>query len=302
MCEICGGPYFTVNCPQYEGSSARCYANPFMCQNCGIPHISIFCPYFPRYSTRYANPFVQSQRYFSQGYSLNYYDNQPYYDDPYQQPQHNQGQTSDRGSGGSLSRMEEMFAQMMTQNAQMMTQNEATQKSLAVFAKTQEQINRNRESALSDQQSALLDLQRTVDDIARRLKEEEQAQKVQPEQPTTGYTYEDWSDEEITSVTEMKMDDEVPPPVPQVPIINYWSDSDDEIDEEEWAAYQRSLVKKEVIEEEVELGDSTGWMFDEVEKEKVMEEEVDLGDSLGLMFGAEEEIEEVEIKSSGEDE
>ncbi|KAJ0615401.1 hypothetical protein HanIR_Chr02g0073681 [Helianthus annuus] len=33
-----------------------------------------------------------------------------------------------------------------------------------------------------------------------------------------------------------------------------------------------------------------------------MEEEVDLGDSLELMFGAEEEIEEVEIKSSGEDE
>ncbi|KAJ0577834.1 hypothetical protein HanIR_Chr05g0240461 [Helianthus annuus] len=98
------------------------------------------------------------------------------------------------------------------------------------------------------------------------------------------------------------MDAEVPPPVPQVPIINYWSDTDDEIDEEEWAAYQRSLVKKEVIEEEVELGDSTGWMFDEVEKEKVMEEEVDLGDSLGLMFGAEEEIEEVEIKLSGEDE
>ncbi|KAJ0804112.1 hypothetical protein HanPI659440_Chr02g0034321 [Helianthus annuus] len=291
MCEICGGPHFTVNCPQYEGSSARCYANPFMCQNCGIPHISIFCPYFPRYSTRYANPFVQSQPYFSQGYSLNYYDNQPYYDDPYQQPQHSQGQFSGSGgqfaSGGStqesqgsdkalqgcLSRMEEMFAQMMTQNQ--------------AFAKNQEQINKNKESALLDQQSALLDLQRTVDDIARRLKEEEQAQKVQPEQLTTGYTYdaegnylgymlstgeliptfpelgkelpyEEWSDEEITSVTETKMDTEVPPPVPQVPIINYWSDSDDEIDEEEGAAYQRSLVKKEVIEEEVELGDSTG--------------------------------------------
>ncbi|MFS7912407.1 hypothetical protein Hanom_Chr02g00129611 [Helianthus anomalus] len=100
---------------------------------------------------------------------------------------------------------------------------------------------------------------------------------------------------------ETKMDAEVPPPVPQGPIINYWSDSDDEIDEEEWAAYQRSLVKKEVIEEEVELGDSTGGMFDDVEKEKVMEEEVDLGDSIGLMFGAEDEIEVVEIKSSGED-
>ncbi|KAJ0746842.1 hypothetical protein HanOQP8_Chr05g0182561 [Helianthus annuus] len=43
-------------------------------------------------------------------------------------------------------------------------------------------------------------------------------------------------------------------------------------------------------------------MLDEVEKEKVIEEGVELGDSIGLMFGAEEEIEEVEIKSSGEDE
>ncbi|KAJ0466346.1 hypothetical protein HanIR_Chr14g0671051 [Helianthus annuus] len=162
------------------------------------------------------------------------------------------------------------------------------------------------------------------------VEEEVEKEKVQPEKPTTGYTYdvegnylgymlstgeliptfpelgkelpyEEWSDEEITSVTETKMD-EVPPPVPQVSIINYWSDSDDEIDEEKWVAYQRSLVKKKVIEEEVELGDSTGWMFDEVEKEKVIEEEVELGDSIGLMFGAEEEIEEIEIKSSGEDE
>ena len=34
----------------------------------------------------------------------------------------------------------------------------------------------------------------------------------------------------------------------------------------------------------------------------ITEEEVELGDSIGLMFGAEEENEEVEIKSSGEDE
>ncbi|KAJ0826845.1 hypothetical protein HanRHA438_Chr17g0818851 [Helianthus annuus] len=130
------------------------------------------------------------------------------------------------------------------------------------------------------------------------VEEEVGKEKVQPEKPTTGYTYDaegnylgflnilgelfptfpkpgkeppyrdynDESDEEIIPETETKMDDEVPPPVPQVPIINYWSDSDDEIDEEEWAAYQRSLVKKEVIEEEVEFGDSTGWMFDEDEE------------------------------------
>ncbi|KAJ0587262.1 hypothetical protein HanIR_Chr04g0161231 [Helianthus annuus] len=113
---------------------------------------------------------------------------------------------------------------------------------------------------------------------------------------------EEESDEEIIPVTETIMDDEVPPPVQNGIIYDFGSDSDDEIDEEEWAAYQRSLVKKKIIGKEVEMGDSTGWMFDEVEKEKVMEEEVDLGDSLELMFGAEEEIEEVEIKSYGDDE
>ncbi|MFS7989184.1 hypothetical protein Hanom_Chr11g01043771 [Helianthus anomalus] len=69
----------------------------------------------------------------------------------------------------------------------------------------------------------------------------------------------------------MKMDDEVPPPVPQVPIINYWSDSDDEIDQGEWAAYQRSLVKREVIEDELDLGDSLGFMFAEEVEDKKLE-------------------------------
>ncbi|MFS7948739.1 hypothetical protein Hanom_Chr06g00563421 [Helianthus anomalus] len=75
------------------------------------------------------------------------------------------------------------------------------------------------------------------------------------------------------------MDDEVPPPKPKVTIYDFGSDSDDEIDEKEWAAYQRSLLQKEVTKKEVELGDS-----------------------IGLMFGAEEENEEVAIKSSREDE
>ncbi|KAJ0441036.1 hypothetical protein HanIR_Chr16g0793221 [Helianthus annuus] len=30
MCEICGGPHFTIKCPQYEGSSTPYYANPFV--------------------------------------------------------------------------------------------------------------------------------------------------------------------------------------------------------------------------------------------------------------------------------
>ncbi|MFS7930060.1 hypothetical protein Hanom_Chr04g00339711 [Helianthus anomalus] len=29
MCEICGGPHFTVKCPQYVGSSMHYYANPY---------------------------------------------------------------------------------------------------------------------------------------------------------------------------------------------------------------------------------------------------------------------------------
>ncbi|KAJ0611185.1 hypothetical protein HanHA300_Chr01g0012361 [Helianthus annuus] len=267
MCEICGGPHFTVKCPQYEGSSARCDANPFMCQNCGIPHISIFCPYSPRYSTRYTNPVVQPQPYFSQGYSLQGYDNRPYYNDLYQQPQHNLVQMSDRGFEGSMSRLEEMFTQTMTQMAQFIAQNQATLESMAEYTE------RNK---------------KRVEELVRERGELEEVAEE--------------SDEEIIPVTETIMDDEVPPPVQKGIIYDFGSDSDDEIDEEEWAAYQRSLVKKKVIEEEVELGDSTGWMFDEVEKEKVIEEEVELGDSIGLMFGAEEEIEEVEIKSSGEDE
>ncbi|MFS8007788.1 hypothetical protein Hanom_Chr14g01265131 [Helianthus anomalus] len=30
MCEICGGPYFTLICPQYVGSLAHYYANPLV--------------------------------------------------------------------------------------------------------------------------------------------------------------------------------------------------------------------------------------------------------------------------------
>ncbi|KAJ0434602.1 hypothetical protein HanRHA438_Chr07g0306991 [Helianthus annuus] len=244
MCEICGGPHFTVKCPQYEGSSARCDANPFMCQNCGIPHISIFCPYSSRYSTRYTNPVVQPQPYFSQGNYLQGYDNRPYYNDLYQQPQHNLVETSDRGFEGSMSRIEEMFAQTMTQMEQFIVQNQATLESMAEYTERNKKI---------------------VEELVRERGELEEVEEE--------------SDEEIIPVTETIMDDEVPPPVQKGIIYDFGSDSDDEIDEEEWTAYQRSLVKREVEEEEVELGDSTSWMF-----------------------VAEEESEEVEIKSSGEDE
>ncbi|MFS7913075.1 hypothetical protein Hanom_Chr02g00137441 [Helianthus anomalus] len=55
-----------------------------MCEICGGPHFTIHCPNSPGYSTNYyANPFMQPQPYYSQGYPSYYYD------DPYQQPQHN---------------------------------------------------------------------------------------------------------------------------------------------------------------------------------------------------------------------
>ncbi|XP_021991170.1 uncharacterized protein LOC110887920 [Helianthus annuus] len=112
---------------------------------------------------------------------------------------------------------------------------------------------------------------------------------------------EEESDEEIIPVTETIMDDEVPPPVQKGIIYDFGSDFDDEIDEEEWAAYQRSLVKRKVVGEEVELGDSTGWMFgaeEEVEQpsnEDQMSWENEFRDELdGLPV--DEEIEEFDLE------
>ncbi|KAJ0743501.1 putative aspartic peptidase domain superfamily [Helianthus annuus] len=68
-----------------------------------------------------------------------------------------ESQESGKAPEGSLSRLEEMFAQMMTQNQ--------------AFVKSQEQTNKNHELQLKSQQSTLLDLQRTVGDIARQLRE-----------------------------------------------------------------------------------------------------------------------------------
>src|ERR1043165_1940426 len=114
------------------------------------------------------------------------------------------------------------------------------------------------DNILKNRQTAILDLQRTLEDIARRLDEEEKKDKVQQEQPPkVGYTYDeegnylgymnarrelfptfpeegkepiveyaDESDEEIIPITETKMDIEVPPPVPQVTIYDFGSDSD----------------------------------------------------------------------------
>ncbi|XP_021998619.1 uncharacterized protein LOC110895607 [Helianthus annuus] len=68
-----------------------------------------------------------------------------------------ESQGSGKASEGSLSRLEEMFAQMMTQNQ--------------AFIKSQEKTNKNHELRLKSQQAALLDLQRTVGGLAKQLQE-----------------------------------------------------------------------------------------------------------------------------------
>ncbi|XP_022007818.1 uncharacterized protein LOC110907095 [Helianthus annuus] len=78
-----------------------------------------------------------------------------------------EGQGSGKVLEGSLSRMEEMFAQMMAHN-------QTTQRSLSDlgnFVKNQEQINKHNDLQFKSQQSTLLDLQRTVGDIAKQLQE-----------------------------------------------------------------------------------------------------------------------------------
>jgi len=156
---------------------------------------------------------------------------------------------------------------------------------------------------LKNRQSAITDLQRTLESITKRLNEEKEEGRRLELLEFVGE-----SDERITQVTETEMDNEVPPPVPQVTIANYWSDSDDEVNEEKWASYQKSFVKKEVIEEQMDLGDSLELMFgveEEIEEEvdlrdslelslvtkEEIEDEVDLGDSVDLMFRVEKEVE-----------
>jgi len=313
MCEICGGPHFTLICPQYVGALAHYYANPS----------------------------AQPQQYHPQEYPSFHFD------DPYQQLQHNQGQfygqysdsNSDEGIASRLGMLEEMLVQMVTMDAR-------KQKMLA----EQDIALRNRQSEILDLQRTVEDISRRLRE--EEEEEEEEVEENSKQQPTAGYTYDadgnylgytnllgelfptfpelgkdpymeyedesdeefipepetimaisvppavqhekgeentgkliidfscsddeidaqlaayerlkgegrDEKDEEITLEMETKMDYEVPPPVQQV-IYDFGSDSDDEIDEEEWVAYQKSLVKTELIEEEVELGDSVKFMF-----------------------------------------
>ncbi|XP_035832061.1 uncharacterized protein LOC118481069 [Helianthus annuus] len=68
-----------------------------------------------------------------------------------------ESQGSVKAPEGSMSRLEEMFAQMMTQTQ--------------AFVKNQEQTNKNNELQIKNQQAAILDLQRTVGGLAKQLQE-----------------------------------------------------------------------------------------------------------------------------------
>ncbi|MDV3153312.1 MAG: hypothetical protein Q8755_02955, partial [Candidatus Phytoplasma australasiaticum] len=105
------------------------------------------------------------------------------------------------------------------------------------------------------------------------------------------------------------MDAEVPPPERKVE-DDFWSDSDDdEAEAEAWAEFQREclkrrecLKKKEEVEiEEVELGESSIWMYG-VEEEDVIEtseeddiEELEEDEFLGLDIGSLGDYEGVDV-------
>ncbi|XP_076886781.1 uncharacterized protein LOC143536744 [Bidens hawaiensis] len=82
-------------------------------------------------------------------------------------------------------------------------------------------------------------------------------------------------EEELIPDTETRVADEIPPQVSQVYVANcteFCSDSDDDCDEEKWAAYLRSVMVKPVFEEEIELGESFELMFGIEDKVKVLNE------------------------------
>ncbi|XP_076932931.1 uncharacterized protein LOC143598651 [Bidens hawaiensis] len=91
-------------------------------------------------------------------------------------------------------------------------------------------------------------------------------------------------EEELILDTETRVADEIPPQVSQVYVANctkFFSDSDDDCDEEEWVAYLRSVMVKPVFEEEIELGESFELMFG-VEEELDGLSEYDEGGTLDV--------------------
>ncbi|XP_076955976.1 uncharacterized protein LOC143630991 [Bidens hawaiensis] len=182
------------------------------------------------------------------------------------------------------------------------------------------------DTIFKNHQDNITDLQRQVEEISRRLDEEDEMERLR------SLEYVEHSDEEIIQVTETKMDVEVPPPVSHA-IIDFWSDSDDEINEEEsvqleeqptpgykydaegnYLGYMNRLgelfptfseegkepIMEYVDEEEELIPDTETRVADEIPPQ-VSQDEIELGESFELMFGVEDMV-KVDNELNEEDE
>ncbi|XP_022003684.1 uncharacterized protein LOC110901146 [Helianthus annuus] len=165
-CEVCRGGHDTIDCPtltleqvEYIAGQSRGPTNPFNNSNSSWRGSGNASGY--RSS---GNPSgFPSGRYQSRGPGIYTSSGSGQFSGSGSSGQFASGGSTQesQGSGkapeGSLSRLEEMFAQMMTQNQ--------------AFVKSQEQTNKNHELQLKSQQAALLDLQRTVGGLTKQLQE-----------------------------------------------------------------------------------------------------------------------------------
>ncbi|MFS8034865.1 putative nucleotidyltransferase, Ribonuclease H [Helianthus anomalus] len=165
-CEVCRGGHDTIDCPtltleqvKYIAGQSRGPTNPFNNSNSswrGSGNTS-------GYRSSGNPPGFSSGQYQSRGPSIYTSSGSGQFSGSGSSGQFASGGSTQesQGSGkapeGSLSRLEEMFTQMMTQNQ--------------AFVKSQEQTNKNHELQLKSQQSALLDLQRTIGGLAKQLQE-----------------------------------------------------------------------------------------------------------------------------------
>ncbi|XP_035831892.1 uncharacterized protein LOC118480970 [Helianthus annuus] len=165
-CEVCRGGHDTIDCPtltleqvEYIAGQPRGPTNPFNNSSSnwrGSGNSSGYRssgnpPGFSsgQYQSRGPGIYTQSSsgQFSGSGSSGQFSNRGP--------PQESQGGA--KAPEVSTSRLEEMFAQMMTRSD--------------AFMKNQEQINKNNDLQFKNQQAALLDLQRTVGGIAQQLQE-----------------------------------------------------------------------------------------------------------------------------------
>uniref|UniRef100_A0A251TV51 Putative retrotransposon gag domain, Ribonuclease H-like domain protein n=1 Tax=Helianthus annuus TaxID=4232 RepID=A0A251TV51_HELAN len=169
-CEVCRGGHDTIDCPtltleqvEYIAGQPRGPMNPFNNSSSnwrGSGNSSGYRssgnpPGFSgQYQSRGPGIYTQSSsgQFSGSGSSGQFSNRGP--------PQESQGGA--KAPEVSTSRLEEMFAQMMTRSD--------------AFMKNQEQINKNNDLQFKNQQAALLDLQRTVGGIAQQLQEHPRGQ------------------------------------------------------------------------------------------------------------------------------